>query len=322
MDKFLNNAPIVITNNYHIPLNVIKLSGTNNTRHCNNFKTNNNNKKIKTNMLFRSDNLDKLNYQDVNKLKQMGVDLVIDLRNEKENKNNEIYKLFKTYKNIGTNLDELFQTELLLQLLEDEDDDDCEDLEDENFLGELSDIFKKVHVSFLDICSEQISNTIKTILNSNGKPVLIMSNFGKDRAGVIICVILMLLDIEWENIIEDYVYSNNSFKKILDDNVDEKNLIVALDKVKNNFPNQEIDILDNEKYLKEDIGDLKDILLAKKENLEAIKKSVIEEYTDINNFAKTQLNLSDKDIEKLKQIFLVDNNKDECKNTNLNKYTI
>lgn len=312
MESFLNNNPIVTQNSINIESNIISLEGTKNTRNLNYLRSKNN-KIVKLNTIYRSDNLDNLSYEDVNKLKdELNINILIDLRNEKEIKNNKFYKLFNNYKNFSTNLDELLQTELLLGLLEDEDEE-IEEEEDDNFLMELQNIYKKVHGTFLDICSEQISLTLKTVINAKGNPLLIFSNFGKDRTGVIIAIILLLLEVDLEDIIEDYMFSNNYFKSVLDENVDENNIIFALDKIKNQIPNNDLNILNNENYLKEDINDIKSVLLASKENLKSIEETINQEYNSIENYALNKLELTKKDIDDLKKYYLQDYKAPESK---------
>ena len=320
MDSLLNEAPIIIKPITNIEPNIINLEGTNNTRNLNYLKSKNN-KIVKINSLFRSDNLDEISYKDINKLKEeLNINILIDLRNEKEIKNDKIYKLFSNYKNFSTNLEELLQTELLLGLLDEDEDENDEEYEsgDEEFLNELGDIYKKVHGTFLDICSDQISLALKTIINSNGKPVMIFSNFGKDRTGVIVTILLLLLEVEKDDIVNDYIFSNKSFQSILDKNIDENNIINVLDQIKNHIPSENLDlnILNGENYLKEDIGDIKSVLLAKKANIENIINIINEEYNSIEEYAKTKLDISQDEINKLRNNYLEEYEKPK------NKYVI
>lgn len=129
---------------------------------------------------------------------------------------------------------------------------------------------------------ENIAKIMKTIIDlpEDSYPIYVNCAEGKDRAGAIASCILLVLGIEDEEIIQDYLYTNKTAKGRA-----YRYYLFA-------------------KYLKFDkkLADkLKAVYVAKREYFEAVVKIVNEEYGGRDNFIKNGLKLSKKDVEIFKQ---------------------
>lgn len=60
---------------------------------------------------------------------------------------------------------------------------------------------------------DKVSEIIKTIINSE-KIVLFNCTAGKDRTGIISAILLLILGIDKDTIVKDYMYTNKVSKKV------------------------------------------------------------------------------------------------------------
>ena len=140
----------------------------------------------------------------------------------------------------------------------------------------------------VDINREMASNStmfgdvIKDIIKLNGKPILFHCSAGKDRTGILSALLLLCLDVSYEEIMKDYLLSNDYLK----DNIELK-----FDKFK------------NMNLREEDINKVKDMLIVKEEYLNGFL-NIVKEYDSFEIYAKEKLNLSNNDLKSLKELFL------------------
>lgn len=145
-----------------------------------------------TNLVYRSDKLDKISDIDIATLLNKKVTDIIDLRRYKS------------------------ERKLVL-------------LDDSRFLyhfvpleitsweavspNDVMKIYDNLPTEYMDYVAqyEKIYQILSIILCARGKTIIMCSQ-GKDRTGVIIAIILLLLNVENKVIIEDYIYSTESFK--------------------------------------------------------------------------------------------------------------
>jgi len=220
----------------------IDLVGTQNTRDYNN-SINKYGFKMKNNLLFRSDKLDKLTQSDIQKIKNLGIKQIIDFRSKKE-KNDEpnIFISGIDYIELPIELDSTFMNQMLIFI------------NNKDYEG-----VRLLMCEFYGTLVIEHQNTYKKFLNillSNQVPTLFHCTAGKDRTGIASSFILYILDYDIDFIIQDYLFSNkyidiNKVKnKIISEKIDEKlkNLLFKVDKsyilafldiIKENYDNLE-----------------------------------------------------------------------------------
>lgn len=139
----------------------------------------NDNKKIKYNKIIRSDVITNYDKESINYLKNNGFTLSIDLRNKNEILNKE---------NILNNYFEYYNITLI---------------------GDKAPKNKKdTPIIYLKMLEEyEVINKILKLIIYNKGGVIINCNLGKDRTGVIILLIMLLLDVKKDNILIDYSLS-------------------------------------------------------------------------------------------------------------------
>ncbi len=231
-------------------------------------------KKVKNNLLYRSGNLNIDNEKLNDVLNSLRIKTVYDLRSSAEIKK-EPYIIPNniTYKNypVLASLDCFFK-----------------DLNFDLSSGKQAFNLLNANSFMVDINREMASNStmfgdvIKDIIKLNGKPILFHCSAGKDRTGILSALLLLCLDVSYEEIMKDYLLSNDYLK----DNIELK-----FDKFK------------NMNLREEDINKVKDMLIVKEEYLNGFL-NIVKEYDSFEIYAKEKLNLSNNDLKSLKELFL------------------
>ncbi|MFV0380076.1 MAG: tyrosine-protein phosphatase [Anaerorhabdus sp.] len=228
------------------------------------------NKKVKSNVLFRSGALDKLSVEEAEKIKdEYNIKNVIDMRASYErvnedkidNVNKYICDFFK---------DKPYQAPSLKSFLSDED-------------TSLSMISIYQDMVRGDVGIVALSDFFKILLNCEDS-VLWHCTAGKDRTGVSCAILLELLNVDRDSIMENYLLSNKSNEQLL-------NII------KEKYPQyNNLDDALKEKFTK--------VIGVKKEYLNTVWDIIDSTYGNVEKFAKDKLNLTSDDILKLRAKYL------------------
>ena len=143
----------------------------------------------------------------------------------------------------------------------------------------LSDMYRGIlHGKYLD----RVADIIKYIVNMEDKDyaVLFHCTEGKDRTGILAAILLMILGVDRELIVEDYLFTN----KVNDRKAKRYYLETLLTKRN-----------------KEKAIGVKDIYLAKEEYINAIFDVIDNEYGGVDNFIRDGLKISLEEINKFKK---------------------
>ena len=134
-------------------------------------------------------------------------------------------------------------------------------------------------------CLENVAKIIKTIMSFNREEyaVLIHCTEGKDRTGIIIAILLLILGADKKTVIEDYLYTNKVNKKRA-----YKYYLKTL-------------FLDSDFKRAEKI---KDFYLAKTEYIEAVFNVIENEWGGVDNFIFNGLKITNNEIEEFKDKLL------------------
>lgn len=228
-------------------------------------------KTVKSNLLYRSGNLniDKMHMHDT--LSALKIHAVYDLRSEHETKK-EPYLLPQYIK---------YKKRPVLKMLEDQfkalhisDEEIRLSNGKTNF---MSNIYESMATN-----PETFGEIIKEIIQDDGKPILFHCSAGKDRTGILASFILLALGVAKNDVFEHYMLSNEYRK-------DENEKMLALFKKTNNNS--------------DDIDILKEVILVKEDYINSIF-DIIEQYDSFVDYAQDKLKLSKEDIYKLRFLYL------------------
>jgi len=154
-------------------------------------------KKIKNGMIFRSANLDLISKVDLKRFEGLNIKTIIDLRAPTE---------WKKRKNSFNNTDIL---SLPLDFQRATRERIKPFLYKRNSEAALSDISNSLYLEILDAALPMFNKVMEVLLSPNRSPILIHCHVGKDRTGIIIALILLVLGVKRELIIGDYMRSND-----------------------------------------------------------------------------------------------------------------
>ena len=178
----------------------IHLKGTTNTRDIGGYTTSDL-RTIRPGQIIRSENLSRLTEADFQKLEEIGVKTVIDLRTDKEHEKKPTVWL-------GDNPPQFYHFPV-------------GDADDAWFKAQRS-LIKRNKFSARDsqelmvdgyrtIAEDGVSSyeqVMKVVLDQSNWPVLIHCNAGKDRAGIATTLILEAIGVDRETIMEEYLLTN------------------------------------------------------------------------------------------------------------------
>lgn len=178
----------------------LQFEGTFNFRDIGGLQTTDN-KNMKSGILFRSGELSWLSSNDLNKLQELNIKLICDLRTPNERKSKpdkipasngiRIVNVPFYYNNKDLSNREFYS--LLLNR--------SKELDFEVMIKEIYHEIAFKHTA-------QINEVLKLISDPDNLPMLIHCTGGKDRTGVISAVIQLLMGIDKEKVLEDYLISN------------------------------------------------------------------------------------------------------------------
>ena len=245
----------------------INLEGTINTRDLGGI-VNRNNQIIKEHLILRGNNLSTLTTSDVEKLlKEYNLKTIIDLRSNTERKEKQDIEII----NVENKHIPIFE-ESRIGVTHDKESD-------KNVLSlpNMEDLYQEMVTN--EECIKNIKKIITTIMNQEEGSILYHCTAGKDRTGVITMLILSMLDVSEETILEDYLYTNVTFKE-----ESEKYYKAALQRN-----------LDNETCER-----IRKIFLADEKYLSSAINAIKEKYESVINFIKKKLEITEEDINKFK----------------------
>ena len=248
----------------------IKLEGVNNIRDLGTTLVKQG--KIKKHKILRSPSLEELTQKDVSILvNQYKLSTIIDLRTDREAQDTPDVDIF------GVNYIHIpIFSKSAPGITHERNEERIEHVVDFSLMYEQ--ILK-------DECLENISKIIKKIINLDREEyaVLIHCTEGKDRTGIIIAILLLILGADKETIIKDYLYTNKVNKKRA-----YKYYLKTL-------------FLDSDLKKAEK---MKDFYLAKIEYINAAFKVIENDWGGADNFIRNGLKISNNEIEDFKDKIL------------------
>jgi protein-tyrosine phosphatase len=156
------------------------------------------NKKVKTGLIFRSANPDRLGIKDIEKLRSFNIRTIIDLRSP-----NELSKRFVSIDHVEKltlPLDFQLKTRERLRPV----------IYRKDAQPRIAEISNDLYLEILDASVPVIGQIMEILASPEGAPMLIHCQAGKDRTGIVAAVILLALGVERKLIINDFMKSNEA----------------------------------------------------------------------------------------------------------------
>ena len=247
----------------------LSMDGSYNTRELGGYKTTDG-KSVKWGVLFRSDKLSDISLEDQKYLKNLGIQRIVDFRSKAE-KTEDPDKIpdGMTYIEMPIEVDGAMRTKIEA-ILKGEINRNVKDFlieANEEFIKNYSHIYSK----FLkDLAKEQ-------------KPTMFHCTAGKDRAGFAAAITLIAIGVSKEDAINDYMKTNEYTAERIDEMISKIELM----------------------SLYQTDGELlRPLLGVEREYLEAAFKTAENEYGSIENYIRSGLNISEKEIQQLRSFLL------------------
>ena len=248
---------------------LLPMDGAYNTRELGGYKTTDG-KSVKWGMLFRSDKLSDISETDQKYLQKLGIKRIVDFRSEGE-KTEDPNKIPEGIKYIETpiNVDGAMRSKIEAVLKGETNKDIKSFLVDANkeFVANYTDVYE----SFL-----------RGLIDEDG-PTLFHCTAGKDRAGFAAAITLIALGVSKENVIKDYMKTNIFTKDRIDEMIDKIELM-SLYQV--------------------DAEILRPLIGVERIYIETAFNTAEKEYGSLENFIREGLNISDEEIQMLRNKFL------------------
>jgi protein-tyrosine phosphatase len=227
---------------------------------------NENNKQTQWGKIYRSSSLGDAKKLDIKIMDRLGIKTVIDFRSDKERyEHPNKYSAPQVFNlPLRTNPTNLFFDRILSGKMKRID-----------VLIYLQDVTSYL----LEYNFDYYTKLFDILLDEKNYPIVMNCYIGNDRTGIASALILSALDIDWEQIVEDFLLS--------DELIDYNSVLI----------NAEL-------YTPEIQQIMTAMIRTHRETIDYSFKKVIKDYGSINNFFEKELNLTPKKREKLKEILL------------------
>ena len=266
MDRPLHKNNNSFQNEEH---RLLPMDGAHNTRELGGYKTTDG-KSVKWGMLFRSDKLSDISGTDQEYLQNLGIKKIIDFRSEEEKTEDpDIIPSGISYVEMPISVDGAMRSKIEAVLKGETDKEVKSFLIDANreFVTNYTDVYESFLRGLID----------------DDAPTLFHCTAGKDRAGFAAAISLIALGVSREDVIEDYM-KTNAFTK---DRIEE---ILGQIKLMSLYQT--------------DTEILRPLIGVERVYIETAFKTAEEKYGSLENFIRDGLNISDEDIQKLRNKFL------------------
>ncbi len=248
---------------------LLPMDGAFNTRELGGYKTTDG-KSVKWGMLFRSDKLSDLSENDQLYLQSLGIKRIVDFRSEGEKTEDpNIIPEGINYIETPINVDGAMRSKIEAVLK-----------------GETK---KEIKSFLVDANKEFVTNYtsvyedfLRGLIHEDG-PTLFHCTAGKDRAGFAAAITLIALGVSKEDVIEDYMKTNIFTKDKIDEMIDKIKLM---------------------SLYQADAEILRPLIGVERIYIETAFKTAEEKYGSLENFIREGLNISDEEIQILRNKFV------------------
>ena len=153
--------------------------------------------KVKKGIIFRSGNLDSASKEDLNAIRLLNIQSIIDLRTLKEFKKNPVKIGNEKKIHIPLSITEQTRERLKPHMTKKNSDD--------HIITAIDSVYRDM----VELLKPKVGEIFKVLISKDAYPLLIHCHIGKDRTGFIIALIQMALQVEKKFIIQNYISTND-----------------------------------------------------------------------------------------------------------------
>ncbi len=223
-------------------------------------------RQVKWGKIYRSASLSNARKNDIDILNELGIKTLIDLRTDKESEISPPAFNAQQYIRIP------FRSLNLQFVLKDI-------LANKMTRNEVIDKQKDFHVNFIVQNADHLIRYFQILSDPNNYPLIVFCSMGKDRAGIVIAITLAALDVNEDQIHQDYMFSNTY--------VDYTRVMLNSDTLPDNA--QEA---------------LSAFLIAQETTIKYTRHFLAEKYGSVEEYFSKELKMDNSKIEKLKDVLL------------------
>ena len=248
---------------------LLPMDGAHNTRELGGYKTTDG-KSVKWGMLYRSDKLSDISDTDQEYLQDLGIKKIIDFRSKEEKEEDpDIIPKGIDYIEMPISVDGAMRSKIEAVLKGETNKDVKSFLIDANkeFVSNYTDVYE---------------GFLRNLIDDDG-PTLFHCTAGKDRAGFAAAITLIALGVSKEDVIDDYMKTNQFTKERIEEIIGQIELMTLY---------------------QTDAEILRPLLGVEREYIETAFQTAEEKYGSLENFIRDGLNISDEDIQKLRNKFI------------------
>ena len=244
---------------------LLPMDGSHNTRELGGYKTTDG-KTIKWGKLFRSDKLSDISKTDQAYLQNLGIKKIVDFRSEQEKAEDpNIIPTGISYVEMPISVDGAMRSKIEA-VLKGETDREVQSF--------LIDANKEFVTNYADV----YENFLRGLIDEDA-PTLFHCTAGKDRAGFAAAITLIALGVSKEDVINDYMKTNAFTQERIEEILGQIELM---------------------SLYQSDVEILRPLLGVEQIYIETAFRTAEEKYGSLENFIRDGLNISDEDIQKLR----------------------
>ena len=248
---------------------LLPMDGSHNTRELGGYKTTDG-KSVKWGMLYRSDKLSDISETDQQYLKNLGIKKIVDFRSEDEKiEDPNIIPDGIKYIEMPISVDGAMRSKIEA-VLKGETDKEVKSF--------LIDANKEFVTDYTGVYEDFLRGLI-----DEDAPTLFHCTAGKDRAGFAAAITLIALGVSREDVINDYMKTNAFTKERIEEILNQIELM---------------------SLYQADAEILRPLIGVEKIYIETAFETAEEQYGSLENFIRVGLNISDEDIQKLRNKYL------------------
>ena len=248
---------------------LLPMDGSHNTRELGGYKTTDG-KTIKWGKLFRSDKLSDISKTDQAYLQNLGIKKIVDFRSEQEKAEDpNIIPTGISYVEMPISVDGAMRSKIEA-VLKGETDREVQSF--------LIDANKEFVTNYADV----YENFLRGLIDDDA-PTLFHCTAGKDRAGFAAAITLIALGVSKEDVINDYMKTNDFTQERIEEILGQIELM---------------------SLYQSDVEILRPLLGVEQIYIETAFRAAEDKYGSLENFIRDGLNISDEDIQKLRNKFL------------------